>query len=180
MEYDGLQTLIDDHNAVRELFDLYWSTQSIDDRESIKNQIIKALCIHDTIERLYLYPLVEQMWGSDYANEYREEHEELAQTLYLIDHLSVSHPNHDELMSEALNQIAQHLDEEEGQLFPALREELSEEELQELGFSLDMERNNAPTHPHPGAPMDPMELREFGAKVLPVDQALDDLRVFLE
>lgn len=184
MDYDGLQKLIDDHNAVRDLFDMYWSEDiTFEDREVIKNNIIQALSIHDTIERLHLYPLVERVFGAKYADQYRDEHEELGQTLYFIDHLSVAHPEHDELMAKAFDQVTQHMEEEEGQLFAALRDAVEEgnldgEELQELGFKLDMERNNAPTHPHPGAPMDPSELRDFGAKVLPADQALDDLRLF--
>jgi hypothetical protein len=54
-----------------------------------------------------------------------------------------------------IENVRHHIDEEEGDLFPKVRDALGRKALQELGDAMANVRESAPTHPHPRAPDEP-------------------------
>ena len=50
-----------------------------------------------------------------------------------------------------VNNVRHHVDVEEGELFPMVRDELGRKALSDLGEAMAAARKIAPTHPHPRA-----------------------------
>lgn len=71
-----------------------------------------------------------------------------------------------------MREIREHVAKEEGEMFPHLRQVLSQDELVELGAKVESVKKIAPTRPHPSAPDQPP-----GNKVLgPVAGLFDRIR----
>ena len=56
------------------------------------------------------------------------------------------------LLRQLMEEIRQHVAEEEGELFPKLATHASREELEALGRKVQVMKKVAPTRPHPAAP----------------------------
>ena len=54
-----------------------------------------------------------------------------------------------------IENVRHHVEEEEGQLFPAVRKSLDTAQLREIGGELVAAKHTAPTRPHPEAPDTP-------------------------
>ena len=67
----------------------------------------------------------------------------------------------------------EHIDYEEGQVWPPLREALSPEQANELGDKLEAGKSTAPTRPHPHTPPSPGVLKAAGPAVAAADRARD-------
>src|SRR5690606_5363359 len=58
-------------------------------------------------------------------------------------------------MTVLIENVRHHVDEEEDELFPKVREQLGRKDLGELGDAMEAARRIAPTHPHPRQPDTP-------------------------
>lgn len=74
-----------------------------------------------------------------------------------------------------MTSVREHIEDEERNLFPALRAAYSQQELQELGDKVRTTKRSAPTRPHPGAPRDAVSRRVMGPFVGLVDRTRDAL-----
>ena len=81
----------------------------------------------------------------------------------------------DALLRQLMADVRHHVDEEEGELFPKLREAVGPEGLQDLGEKLAAAKKMAPTHPHPNAPNTPPGNIVGGAGAAVVDKVRDAL-----
>lgn len=84
-------------------------------------------------------------------------------------------PNDDTLNDELhrlMGEIRAHVIEEEGQMFPRMREMMTHDELVTLGSRVDSIKAMAPTRPHPSVPNDPGKRLAIG----PVAGLFDRLR----
>jgi hypothetical protein len=54
-----------------------------------------------------------------------------------------------------IESVRHHIEDEEGEMFPKIREALGRKRLVEIGEALEAARKTAPTHPHPKAPDTP-------------------------
>jgi hypothetical protein len=54
-----------------------------------------------------------------------------------------------------MREIREHVKEEEGEMFPHLRQTFTAEELVEMGAKVESVKKMAPTRPHPSAPDEP-------------------------
>jgi hypothetical protein len=78
------------------------------------------------------------------------------------------------LMAEVRHHVQE--EEEEDELFPAVRGALSQEELNELGERMQRARALVPTRPHPNAPTSPAAKAVTGPPVALVDRIRDAVR----
>jgi hypothetical protein len=79
-------------------------------------------------------------------------------------------------MDQLRREIEEHIREEEGELMPALRDAVSQEELDRLGKLLARAKQTAPTRPHPGAPDEPPALALAGPVAAVYDRLRDRLQ----
>ena len=98
------------------------------------NQIYIALNLHARTEELVFYPALRDYEETEqYVEEAEEEHEEVSVILEEIKVLKPTDPEFKEKMSELKEAVEHHVEEEESEIFNAVRECMSEKELSELG-----------------------------------------------
>jgi hypothetical protein len=80
------------------------------------------------------------------------------------------------LMGRLKTAVMEHVEEEEGKVFPLLRESVDREELRDLGRQMMETEVRAPTHPHPHAPNRPPANKVADMAAYVLDTARDVLR----
>lgn len=170
---DAITLLTSDHRSVQSLFTQVEGVAA--PNPEVVHSLVKELSVHDAIEREYLYPAVREKVssGSGMADHSIEEHDEVAETLLAIDKADDGSTEQASLLVKLIPAVQAHVVEEEGQIFPALRQALSEKELQELGDKLAKAKDIAPTRPHPHAPSEGLGTKLAGAASAPLDRARD-------
>jgi hemerythrin superfamily protein len=133
---DALELLKQDHAKVKKLFE---QAESADDREqkTIFAQIKTELEIHTQIEESVFYPAMQRYDElKEMVVESLEEHNNVKTLLQEMATLSNSEDFQDKL-EELIDNVEHHAeDEEEGKMFPKIRELVSADELQKLGAQL--------------------------------------------
>jgi hypothetical protein len=66
-----------------------------------------------------------------------EEHLQIKTLLRAIDHLSEGNERFDAKLKVLIDDVEHHVEEEEGELFPKVKRQLSDEQLEELGLELE-------------------------------------------
>jgi hemerythrin superfamily protein len=97
---------------------------------------------------------LDQVSAED-AQRAKVEHAEAEQTLKRLEGIDPNDPAFERELRELLREIREHLEEEEGEMFPRMRDILTQDELVELGTRVEAIKTMAPTRPHPSVPHDP-------------------------
>ena len=133
---DALELLKQDHAKIKKLFD---RTETADDREQkrIFSQIKTELEIHARIEENIFYPAM-QSYGElrELVAESLKEHSGMKALLQEM--VTLTDPEEfKDTLEELIDNVEHHAeDEEEGKMFPKVRELVSANELQKLGAQL--------------------------------------------
>lgn len=128
---DPIAMLEEDHRRVEALFDQYGQSQD----PLIAQQIVTELQVHTTVEEREIYPTVKNdvPGGDELEQEAEKEHEEVEQLLAQIEQRGFDDPSVPELMLKVEEGVSHHVEEEETEMFPKLRETVGEDTLQQLG-----------------------------------------------
>jgi hemerythrin superfamily protein len=98
------------------------------------DQIYIAVILHARTEELVFYPALREYEETEqYVEEAEEEHEEVSVILEEIKALKPTDPEFKEKMSELKETLEHHVEEEESEIFNAVRGCMSEQELTGLG-----------------------------------------------
>jgi len=139
-ENDALDMLMDDHERVSEMFEEYESAKDSEE-EGDKVERVQEICleltIHATIEEEIFYPAARQALGDEGKDLLDEAEVEHASVKDLIVQLSEAQPG-DELYDAKVKVLGEyvkhHVADEEGELFPKLRD--AEFDSQAIGEQL--------------------------------------------
>ncbi|MGH9128098.1 MAG: hemerythrin domain-containing protein, partial [Acidimicrobiales bacterium] len=152
MSIDGLEFLTLGHRDVEKLFaEVHGGSGG---KEEVIDKIVRELSSHDAIERELLYPLVRKHIpdnGEGLADHSIDEHEEAARLLLEIGS-TTSLSERDELLKQLIAGVKSHVEVEEGQVFPQLREAIPQSELVDLRVELEATKRRAPHDPSPHGP----------------------------
>jgi len=119
-----------------------------------------------------VYPAVRRKVSDAEAQRALGEHAEAEETMKRLENLRAGDSQFDTELATLMQQIRDHVAEEEGRMFADMRRIFSPEELVELGAKVEAVKKLAPTRPHPSAPDTPP-----GDKILgPVTGLLDRMR----
>ena len=133
---DALELLKQDHAKVKKLFE---EAESADEKEqkAIFTQINTELEIHAHIEESVFYPAMDRFNElKDMVRESLEEHNQVKTLMTEMADLSDSEDFQDKL-EELIDNVEHHAEEEEeGKMFPKIRELVSANELEKLGAQL--------------------------------------------
>jgi hemerythrin superfamily protein len=170
---DAVTLLIHDHRNVTTLWQ-YAQTQAAD-RAPLLDEIIRELSVHDGIEKQLLYPTVRNRveGGSAMADRSLAEHQKVSELLAAAEKADLDSAEAFRLLAETMDNVAEHVAEEEAQMFPALTASLTHQELIDLGEQLQAAKLVAPTHPHPAAPNDGLAAKVVGLAAGIIDTAKD-------
>lgn len=170
--------LIEDHRAVDRVFQELESGQgSPQHRRELVDHVLAELVRHSVAEEQYLYPAVRESLpdGNEVADHELAEHAEAEQVMKDLDGTQPGDPRFDELLGKLITAIRHHVEEEEGSLFPRLREACDSNELASLGERVGEAKQSAPTRPHPSAPDRPPMNRMLDPGAGLIDRMRDSL-----
>lgn len=133
---DAIELLQEDHQQVEALFKEYEQlaeSADVDAKESVAADICEKLTVHAQIEEEIFYPAARQALGDDseIVDEAEEEHADAKQLIAEIEEMSPEDSDYDAKVKSLSEAIAHHVEEEEAEMFPKLRQ--SGMETQALG-----------------------------------------------
>jgi hemerythrin-like domain-containing protein len=172
---DAIALLKADHDEVEKLFKRFekLGPRATKTKADIADKVITALSRHAAIEEQVLYPAVRERLPEDEDTvlEALEEHHVAKWLLSELDGMTPDHERFDAKFVVLAESVRHHVKEEEGELFPKMREGFSRSELQQLGDDLATAKKAAPSKPHPRSPDEPPGNILAAAATLPLDMA---------
>jgi hemerythrin superfamily protein len=172
---DAIAVLKQDHRDVEQLFKRFEKAGESAHRTKAQlvASMIEALSRHAAIEELVFYPAVRQEIFRLESNvaEALEEHHLVKIVLKELEDLDPKSPRYDAKVTVMMELVRSHVTEEEGDLFPKVRDRIGRRELLALGEALRRAKPHVPTRPHPGAPDEPPGNLLVGNAVAVIDRA---------
>lgn len=180
---DALTLLKEDHRRVEGLFKKYEKTtdRALVTRRDLVDKIIEELSVHAAIEEQVLYPVAREVSADLETDtlEALEEHHLVKVTLAELQKLDPENERFHPKVMVLMEAVRHHVEEEEGEMFPALRKAISRSDLASMGEALEGAKTAAPTRPHPGAPDTPPGNVIVGAISGLIDRVRDGARAVL-
>ena len=174
---DAIALLRQDHRAVEKLFKQFEKAgpRAHKTRRDVVQRVIRELAVHAAIEEQVFYPAVREAVPDteDEVLESLEEHHIVKWTLAELDGMDPEHERFVAKMTVLIESVRHHVEEEENELFPEVREALTRKQLAELGDAMAEAKKRAPTRPHPRAPDTPPGNLVAGAGAALLDKARD-------
>jgi hemerythrin superfamily protein len=158
---DAITSLREDHRKVEKLFKefekLHKNDGTAKQKRTVVEQIINELAIHATVEEQVFYPAVRQAVedAEETVLEGLEEHHIVKWTLSELTKMTGEEERFDAKMMVLMESVRHHVEEEEGEMFPKVREALGRKALVELYDTMEQCRTKAPDQPRPMAPDEP-------------------------
>ena len=151
MSSDAITMLKADHQEIRRLFREYRRTgpRAVKTRAKLVNQIVELLTVHTYLENEIIYPAVRRLLPElkdDVLESYEEHHvaDVLCAELYAM---RPSDERFDAKTTVLIENVLHHIEEEEQEWFPKVREGLGRKILSELGERMAEQRKTAPRSP---------------------------------
>jgi hemerythrin superfamily protein len=177
---DAIALLRQDHRAVEKLFKQFEKAgpKAHKTKRGLADRVIEELSVHAAIEEQLFYPAVREAVPEtdDEVLESLEEHHIVKWTLAELDGMDPEHERFTPKMTVLIESVRHHVEEEETELFPQVREALSRKQLGELGEAMAEAKKTAPTPPHPPAPDAPPGNLVAGAGAALFDKARDAVK----
>ena len=158
---DAITSLREDHRRVEKLFKefekLHKNDGSAAQKKRVVDEVVRELAEHAWIEEQVFYPEVRAQVedAEDVVLEGLEEHHIVKWTLSELDGMNGDEERFDAKMTVLIESVRHHVEEEEGEMFPKVREVIKRKALLELGERMDAARAEAPAKPQPKAPDEP-------------------------
>ena len=151
--------LKDDHKAVEQLFKRFEKAgdRAYNEKRAIVDRIIEELSKHAAVEEQLFYPVARATvpGTDDVALESLEEHHVVKWVLSELETMDPREERFDAKVTVLIENVRHHVEEEEQDFFPKVRDELGRTALDDLGEAMAQAKNMAPTHPHPRSPDTP-------------------------
>jgi hemerythrin superfamily protein len=151
MSNDAIVLLKDDHQQVRKLFTEFEKAgkDAHQTKGKIVHRIIELLTVHTYIENEVMYPRVRALLPGledDILESYEEHHvaDLLVMELY---GMAPDAERFDAKTTVLIESVRHHIEEEEGEWFPKVREGLGRKALQEIGEEMLAAKKKAPRQP---------------------------------
>jgi hemerythrin-like domain-containing protein len=148
---DAIVMLKKDHQEMRRLFREFTklSEGATARKGAVAKRILEELTVHTYLENEVMYPEVRALMPEvedDVLESYEEHH--VADVLCM--ELSQMEPDHERFvpkMTVLIESVTHHMDEEEQEWFPKVREGLGRKTLQDMGQRMAELRPTAPREP---------------------------------
>ena len=140
---DALELLKQDHQKVKELFEQAEETEDQKEKTKIFSEIQTELETHARIEETVFYPAMEKHEElKNLVLESIEEHRQIKTLLKEIDNLKSDSEKFDPKLAVLMENVEHHAEEEEeGKMFPKVRQICSQKDLEDLGQELEAAKN---------------------------------------
>ncbi|MFB8182248.1 hemerythrin domain-containing protein [Streptomyces sp. NPDC055966] len=171
-----IEELMADHREVEEMFGrIQVMTGQGQELRDLVDEITIELVRHSVAEEQYLYPAVrEHVNGGDrLADKEIDDHGRIEKILKQLEKTQTDDPQMSPLLQLLMDEVAAHVQDEENNLFPMLRQACTPEQLDDLGDKIRRAKAMAPTRPHPSAPSTPAASKLLAPGAGLVDRARD-------
>lgn len=156
---DAVELLVEQHEEIRELFEEIGrlSSRASKRKDELVERLITRLVKHAEVEELVFYPAVREALPDlgDDIDEDLEEHHTSELLLWELDKMSSADERFDAKVGVLRELVSHHLEEEERDLFPRVRDALAEQHRRRVGATMVRAYGMAPSRPHPLAPSRP-------------------------
>ena len=150
MSQDAIVMLKDDHKEVRKLFREFQKDSTTPARKGkLVEKIIELLTVHTYIENEVMYPRVRALLP-DLEDDVLESYEEHHVADLLVMELVPMTYKDERFVAKAtvlIENVEHHIEEEEQEWFPKVREGLTRTQLREIGAELAEAKTTAPRRP---------------------------------
>jgi hemerythrin superfamily protein len=156
MSTDAIVLLKQDHKEIRKLFKEFQDAgeNATTRKGAIVERILEALTVHTYIENECMYPETRKLLP-DLEDDVLESYEEHHVADVLCAELAAMSPDDERFDAKTtvlIESVTHHIEEEEEDWFPKVREGLGRKRLQEIGERMIELRKDAPRKPsQPGA-----------------------------
>ncbi|KAB1160884.1 hemerythrin domain-containing protein [Micromonospora sp. DSM 115977] len=151
MSTDAIVLLKEDHKEMRRLFKAFQDAEEgpAARRQKLVNEILEALTVHTYLENEVMYPEVRKLLPDledDILESYEEHHvaDVLCAELFTMD---AGDERFNAKTTVLIENVLHHVEEEEQEWFPKVREALGRKQLQEIGERMIALRADAPRKP---------------------------------
>ncbi|MFD7014684.1 hemerythrin domain-containing protein [Streptomyces sp. NPDC059161] len=171
-----IDELMRDHREVEEMFGRIRAMSGQDQQlRDLVDQVTIELVRHSVAEEQYLYPAVREHvdGGDSLADKEIEDHSRVEKLLKRLEKTDTGSAEMSPLLQQLMDEVAAHVQDEENNLFPMLRQACTPQQLDDLGDKIRRAKSMAPTRPHPSAPSTPPANKLLAPGVGLVDRARD-------
>jgi hemerythrin superfamily protein len=141
---NALEVLNQDHHKVKGLFKEATGSPDQSKRKELFDKIDTELEIHAHIEETVFYPALETHEElKDLVAKALEEHQEVKIMLEELEELGSESHDFGSKLQELIESVEHHIEEEEGEMFPKVREVFDESQLEQLGQELESAKGTA-------------------------------------
>jgi len=127
-ESDAIELLTEDHRKVDELFEEYESAKeeaSDGDKEELVAEICLELTVHASVEEEVFYPAAREALDEEelhLLDEAEVEHEHIKMLVEELKTMTAGEPLYDAKVKVLSEYVKHHVEEEEGEIFPTVRD----------------------------------------------------------
>jgi hemerythrin-like domain-containing protein len=151
MSTDAIVLLKAEHKEIRKVFDDFEKAgpSAHVAKGKLVDKMIELLTVHTYIENEVMYPRVRELLP-DLEDDVLESYEEHHVADLLVVELASMKPQDERFTAKAtvlMESVRHHMDEEEQDWFPKVREGLGRKALQDLGAAMLEAREKAPRRP---------------------------------
>jgi hemerythrin-like domain-containing protein len=151
MSTDAIVLLKNDHKEIRKAFRDFEKAgdAAFKAKGKLVDKIIELLTVHTYIENEVMYPRVRELLP-DLEDDVLESYEEHHVADVLVVELSMMKPDDERFDAKTtvlIENVDHHIDEEEKEWFPKVREGLGRKTLQEIGADMAEAKKKAPRRP---------------------------------
>ncbi|WP_151081512.1 hemerythrin domain-containing protein [Nocardioides cynanchi] len=151
MSTDAIVLLKDEHKQIRKVFRDFEKAghDAFVVKGRLVDRMIELLTIHTYLENEVMYPRVRELLP-DLEDDVLESYEEHHVADVLVMELSTMKPDAERFTAKTtvlIENVEHHMDEEEKEWFPKVREGLGRKQLQEIGAEMAERRKRAPKRP---------------------------------
>ena len=159
---NAIQLLEGQHREVETLFQKFEKAEGAQ-KEELFEQIADALAVHATIEEKHFYPATKSQRTEDDLREAVEEHLSVKRIIADLLEADPEDPQFEAKVIVLQAQVEHHVKEEEEDLFPKVKKELSADELEDLGvvmadWAAELKEGGAPREQVPAETARPAPL----------------------
>ena len=140
---DAIELLTNDHKEAKGLFEQIEASTDPTEKQQLLKEVMTALRTHTKIEEEVLYAIVREQvkGGSKMFEEAMQEHQEAKKAMKELDNLSPADAEWEPQFQILMHGVLHHATEEEAEMFPKLRETLSQDRLDALGEQLAADKS---------------------------------------
>jgi hemerythrin superfamily protein len=151
MSTDAIVLLKNDHKQIKRLFREFERAgdRAVKAKGAIVDRILEALTVHTYLENEGMYPAVRKALP-DLEDDVLESYEEHHVADVLCMELAAMSPDDEHFTAKVtvlIEIVEHHVEEEEDEWFPKVREGLGRKRLQEIGADMQRLRAKAPRRP---------------------------------